>query len=995
VPWSAVDIERSRPVSCAEQRVPKFASKIALALALVLTGVAVPIGIAASNAEAASESADVSVDSAVAAIAQAVATGERVEDLFQRTELTRVFANPDGTWTQDTAAQPERMRDADGDWHDLDSTLVRAGDGFAPRYALTDVVISGGGDEDFAKLTEDGHTVSFSWDSPLPTPVINDDTAIYEDVAPGQDLVVTATPGGFEHSLVLKAPVDGPVDFTTGVSVDGARIAETPAGGVVVKALDGDVIANIEQPLVYDSAEGDGTRETVAVDAELSGSAAKGQELTVTAEEAFLADPDTEYPVTIDPNVYVTDWDTNDVWIQNNGLKNNPATELRVGTNDGGTTVARTYLRFGEQIWAGRKVIDTDLVMYNNFSKLCNPHQINASRITVSWNPGTINWTNKPAGGGEVVGYTPVYGGADGTCGSGGYAHWDVDGIVQAWADGAPNYGIRLLAYSENNNSGYRKYYSDNQSASPTSAPHINVTYNSYPETPTNLAISQYASLPAASSPTFSAFVKDDDGGMAFARFKVYSGSNPVWTGDGTSVANAATGGSSTVSVPAGVLSDGVSYTVKAYGSDGTLLSGMNATSGGYAVRGFAVGAIAFGGAVTGLSNLDSVAIKVTAQLDEAAADGYGIGDVAPSFVVSDSAIRREGNKYFVVLEPSALPSNYLDSTGLVTFDIAIESGDLVGATTLAVRSAAAVDPALSGWVNTFAPDIQPIDLSEPQSGPDVEADPTDDPLNTDEDEASEPTEFEIGQSFVSPVQTATSTPQVPESGDMTVVDVTDGGISPKVSSTNVDCGKILDRKVTPVTIGTTYPAGGSSAWMRIGAEQTVKLGVATKMTYSQPYKEQKKAKKDIKFKVSYSYPHTVDHRSYRIEVEYRKVQMCSTSGWAYTQWEPHKSTGVGLKTHKLYEPTPTWNRGCGEVEAGGTWTRYVEGRSTGLAYALATAVKISERIGIDLSIVKPYTKSAQMTYHIGSIGIHEICGKDDYPAYASKVRERLVPGSY
>jgi hypothetical protein len=578
------DIERSRPVRRrAEHRVPNLVSPISIALALVLglAVVAVPVLFGASDAEAALSSASNPVTPTQAAAAEAAESGVRVEDVSQRSETSQVFANPDGTWTSETTAVPVRVEDSAGEWHDIDTTLVEVPGGFAPRHALADVVISDGGGEEFAALSEASHDLSFTWEGDLPEPSIEGSTATYAEVAPGQDLVVTATPTGFEHSLVLREQPDGPIDFTTGVSLGGAKISETAAGGAVVKAPDGEVIANIAQPLVYDSSESIAGPETVAVDVELSSTQATGKELTVTAEEEFLADPDTVYPVTIDP--YVSIYDNTDVWIQNNGAKNAPNTELRVGTYDAGTTVARSYLKFPTQDWTGKQIIDTDLVMYNFYSKTCTAHQITVSRIYEAWDPNLLTWANKPDGGGEPAGYTPAYGAPTGACDGGGYAHWDIDGIVNAWAGGSANNGIRMIAYNEANSNSWRRYYSDNYSGSTSQQPHFNVTYNSVPTASAPTVSTLSGSEIAVTTPTFTSTIADDDGGSAQAQFQVLEGSTVRWAATSANVDVTDPHGAS-AQVPEGILIDGHSYVVRAKATDGAATSATWSTSPSFAV---------------------------------------------------------------------------------------------------------------------------------------------------------------------------------------------------------------------------------------------------------------------------------------------------------------------------------------------------------------------------------------------------------------------------
>jgi hypothetical protein len=63
---------------------------------------------------------------AVSAMTAAGILGVRVEDLSQRSETSRVLANPDGTWTTEEATGPVRVRRADGSWAPGLGALTRA-----------------------------------------------------------------------------------------------------------------------------------------------------------------------------------------------------------------------------------------------------------------------------------------------------------------------------------------------------------------------------------------------------------------------------------------------------------------------------------------------------------------------------------------------------------------------------------------------------------------------------------------------------------------------------------------------------------------------------------------------------------------------------------------------------------------------------------------------------------------------------------------------------
>ncbi|WP_229818514.1 hypothetical protein, partial [Streptomyces chromofuscus] len=81
-----------------------------------------------------------------AALAQAKASGQQVEVTTARSEFTTTHANPDGTLTLTQSTTPQRVRQDDGTWGVIDTTLERRPDGrVAPKGAVVDVSFSGGG----------------------------------------------------------------------------------------------------------------------------------------------------------------------------------------------------------------------------------------------------------------------------------------------------------------------------------------------------------------------------------------------------------------------------------------------------------------------------------------------------------------------------------------------------------------------------------------------------------------------------------------------------------------------------------------------------------------------------------------------------------------------------------------------------------------------------------------------------------------------------------
>jgi hypothetical protein len=543
-----------------------------LSVSLVATGVSAlaPSAPLAASSAAAETAADVvSRPDLVSAAVTARVSGHRVEDLSQRDEFTRVYANPDGTWSSETASEPESVQDDQGDWHAIDTTLVPRDGGLAPAYAVSDVVLSDGGDKTLASMTvptESGATKQLDWRWPttLPTPVVDGNTATYEGAISGGDLVVTATRTGFSHSVVLDAPPSVPIDLTLPIVTHGADLVDQAGGGVAIETASGGTLLAAPAPLMWDSSKDAGGQPQVApVDTTIGHTASGTPTLTLSPDQAWLTDPTTVYPVTIDPTLAPTL--TADTWVQNADYTSsqNSSTELRAGTYDGGSHVARSFLKFNANgKWDGKHILSANMTLRNWYSGSCTGAAIRVQRLTESWSATGITWANQPgAGTGYQADYNPAKG-YNSSC-AGGDASWNLHDMVQDWADGFTNNGIRIKAVDEGSIYTWRKYRSGDYGGSVI--PRLDVTYNSYPNTAgTPYVIPGNAGYTTDSTPVFKAWLYDADGGTVRGKVEVYQGTSLKWTGWTGWVAPGQFG-----QVTAATLPDGA-YTVKVLAQDGT-----------------------------------------------------------------------------------------------------------------------------------------------------------------------------------------------------------------------------------------------------------------------------------------------------------------------------------------------------------------------------------------------------------------------------------------
>ncbi|MEV8459819.1 MULTISPECIES: DNRLRE domain-containing protein [Streptomyces] len=542
----------------------------ALAAALLAALVCAPLPLLDGSAFA-----DDAVPAADAPAAPRPASGPaRTEIVSERTESTTTWANADGTTTVEAYTGPIRVKQPDGGWRPVDTTLVADKGLIRPKAAAADIAFSGGGSgEPLAEVTRGGRTLGLDWPGRLPAPRLDGPTAVYPGAVPGGDLVVTALKEGFSHSVVLRERPDGPVTYRLPVSAEGLTLQETADRRLRWSDTRGRTVATAPLPVMWGAGKKRASGEPedlAAIDVAIERDAGSGEQvLVLKPDPAFLADPDLTYPVTIDPTDSLMGPVT-DTWIQYNDYLTSQrgSTELKSGTYNG-SEKARSFLKFDVAKYAGKHVLDTDLRLYSYYSSTCSTTNAGnqVRRITSSWDPSAITWDAQPTTTSTGAVTSTAAKGYSSGCPAGSVS-WDVDGIVQAWADGQPNYGVRIAAVDETDPLTWRRYYSANQTDGAHNAtyePSLTVTYNTKPGTAT--AVSPLSgTYTSDTTPTLSAKATDGDGQQLTLAFEVWAANGTAALQSGTS-ASVASGAVATHT--AGTLAPG-DYKWRARASDGT-----------------------------------------------------------------------------------------------------------------------------------------------------------------------------------------------------------------------------------------------------------------------------------------------------------------------------------------------------------------------------------------------------------------------------------------
>ncbi|MFE9699664.1 DNRLRE domain-containing protein [Streptomyces sp. NPDC006270] len=410
--------------------------------------------------------------------AAAAAQERRIEVLGARTENTTLWANPDGTMTQETHAGPVRFREG-GKWAGVDVDLERTEDGSVrarshPRgLELAGRTGSAGGD--LVTLGSGAHRVSLGWQGALPEPVLRDNKATYEDVRPATDLVVEATRTGFEQYLVVKdrSAAGAAARVTLPLTAEGLDATQNADQSVTfTDTRTKKAVGRLPAPVMWDASrneQGLAATNRAAVDLKVAGQGGD-LELRLAPDRDFLADKDTEFPVTIDPAVFFgTNFDT----AVRDGVTEDlsASIDLPVG-REYGKQAARSFVHFPrDYVVSGKEILNAELNLYAVWSDSCEP------KSWELWDTGLTSsatrWSNQPAWRSRIATSTETLGHSP-ACGS-QWVQTDVTGLVREWAeaDRAEN-AIGIRATDESDTTAYKIFASGD---APSNGPSMLVTY--------------------------------------------------------------------------------------------------------------------------------------------------------------------------------------------------------------------------------------------------------------------------------------------------------------------------------------------------------------------------------------------------------------------------------------------------------------------------------------------------------------------------------------
>lgn len=391
---------------------------------------------------------------------------------------TYAFQNRDGSYTVYFMEEDVKYFDSDGSVREKDLSLVQKSGGYGIAQSNLELLMPNN-PEDGVEVGCFGHSVKLiPQETVAGTAAKEREHAIVYEGAFGDGTSLKYTPllSGIKEDIVLSEYTEKTsYDFV--LETDGLMVCRDDSGFYLAENSKEEPLFRLGDVVVYD-AVGKASVGSMSVVMLTSG---ERYAFTISVSEAFLSDPETVYPVTIDPTVKVSDSQTDTGSIQDapifKGYPNrNFGTYLynRMGTPSKAYGVGRTAVKLSGLTRSNEyQTISADQITKVVFcvkdasggaSQLIHLYPLTSNK---TWTESNVTWNN-------VGSYAKSFD-CGTSMGCGRTAEFDITKLVKAWKNGAysAEAGFILINEKESDN----KSFFSSEFASAAKRPYVVMTY--------------------------------------------------------------------------------------------------------------------------------------------------------------------------------------------------------------------------------------------------------------------------------------------------------------------------------------------------------------------------------------------------------------------------------------------------------------------------------------------------------------------------------------
>ncbi|RZB19448.1 DNRLRE domain-containing protein [Streptomyces sp. F001] len=351
---------------------------------------------------------------------------KRVKELTdRRTPYSRHWRMSDGRVQSEVSAMPtsyETGKGEDAEWKPIDTAVTGTGRKGFEKANTTNLARTyfGSRPGELVRFElDEGHWVAIGLKNAGAaklTPAVDGNKVTYKDaLGQGIDLSYTVGNGSVKEDIVLNERPKGTLSFEFTL-ITGGLTAKSEKDGTISLYGENSPVGTpalvIPAPFMTDAkkdaASAYGTTGTDAVRQVLSGKDGT-YGISLKPDAKWLAAPEREYPVTVDPTVTIapTPSQSADAMISSDDPSANYADLWRLSVGNTSTGTSRALLRFGlSGIPVGTQLDSAELKLYYDQTHTTGATevQLEAHRATTAWTEAGATWNNAGGITGELSG---------------------------------------------------------------------------------------------------------------------------------------------------------------------------------------------------------------------------------------------------------------------------------------------------------------------------------------------------------------------------------------------------------------------------------------------------------------------------------------------------------------------------------------------------------------------------------------------------------------
>ncbi len=389
----------------------------------------------------------------------------KLELTSKRTKYSTRYLNPDGSFTEEIFIEPQFYRDSNKKWQKIDKTIKKsvkkAGKQENVTNDFTTQFSEQSGTSELVTVEDEGKRLSLvPANAKQVKGTVKGNEIIYPGLFTNADVRYRVQAGGVKEDIILQTfPNENTFSFE--LMLQGVKDVIEKDGTIIFSDSKGKKIWYLEKPYMVDATG----KYSDKVQYQLRKHNGKTF-VDVVADEAFLQDPATKYPVTIDPTI--NSWDIlRDMFVASAFPTSSYSNDTFFNTGyHGFYGSTRALAQFYLPSLPSDSIISSATFNAYQTKVDATPTSIDLYRVTSSWTTATT-WNSQPTTSATAEATI-----TDTT--SNAYWEWTITQLVKDWYNGVqPNYGFMLKQKNETS-SPYRTFNSVN---SGTNTPRLSINY--------------------------------------------------------------------------------------------------------------------------------------------------------------------------------------------------------------------------------------------------------------------------------------------------------------------------------------------------------------------------------------------------------------------------------------------------------------------------------------------------------------------------------------